>query len=532
MTLSIDRRTLLRTALLGAATASIFPLAIPAAQAADTRRLRVVSRTLDIDGRAAKVFGLIGPDERPGLSFDAGATFDVALENQLGEPTLIHWHGLTPPWVQDGVPDMPAPLLGPGETRAYAFPVGAGGTHWMHAHTLQEQNLLAAPLIVRRPDERAADEQEVVVLLHDFAFRTAEEILADLRKPGAGMAHGAMGQGTMDHGGMNHAGMAGHSMASHAMSGHAMAGHDMAGHGAPGQAGPGQAGSGHAGSGHAMAGSATSGAMAMDLNDIDYDAYLANDRTLGDPQVTRVERGARVRLRIINGATSTAFTIDTGALDAVAVAVDGQPVAPLPGRRFGLTMGQRIDLRLAIPKEGGAFPILALREGAVERTGIVLATPGAAVKRVAATGTVKGPVLDLTQEAALKPIAPLAARRPDRRFTVDLTGTMAGYAWSMALAGTTEAALHVRKGERVEITMRNASMMAHPMHLHGHHFQVVAIDGKPVAGAVRDTLLVPPMRSVTVAVDAENPGKWAFHCHHLYHMATGMMGALVYDDLG
>ena len=516
MTLSIDRRTLLRTALLGAA-ATALPMAIPPARAAETRKLRVVSRSLDIDGRAAKVFGLIGPDERPGLSFDAGARFDVALDNQLGEPTLIHWHGLTPPWAQDGVPAMPAPLLGPGETRAYAFPVGAGGTHWMHAHTLQEQNLLAAPLIVRRPDERAADEQEVVVLLHDFAFRTAEEILADLRKPGAGMAHGAMGQGAMDHGDMNHAGMAGHSM-----SGHAMAGHDMAGHGAPGLAGSGQAGSAHT----------MSGPMAMDLNDIDYDAYLANDRTLGDPDVTRVERGAPVRLRIINGATSTAFTIDTGALDATAVAVDGQPVAPLPGRRFGLTMGQRIDLRLVIPKAGGAFPILALREGAIERTGIVLATAGAEVKRVPASGTVKGPVLDLVQETALKPLAPFAARQPDRRFVVDLTGTMAGYSWSMALAGTTAAALSVRKGDRVEITVRNASMMAHPMHLHGHHFQVVAIDGKPVAGAVRDTVLVPPMRSVTVAVDADNPGKWAFHCHHLYHMATGMMGAFVYEDVG
>ena len=57
------------------------------------------------------------------------------------EPTLIHWHGLTPPWEQDGVPDLPFGLLDAGETRSFRFPVGPGGTHWMHAHTLQEQNL-------------------------------------------------------------------------------------------------------------------------------------------------------------------------------------------------------------------------------------------------------------------------------------------------------------------------------------------------------------------------------------------------------
>ena len=76
----------------------------------------------------------------------------------------------------------------------------------------------------------------------------------------------------------------------------------------------------------------------------------------------------------------------------------------------------------------------------------------------------------------------------------------------------------------------NGSMMAHPMHLHGHHFQVVAINGNRFSGAVRDTVLVPPMQSVTIAVDAENPGKWAFHCHHLYHMVSGMMAFLEYEE--
>ncbi len=68
---------------------------------------------------------------------------------------MIHWHGLTPPSEFDGVPDLPMPLLAAGEQRGYRFPIGPGGTHWMHAHTLQEQAMLAAPLIVRRAVEQS-----------------------------------------------------------------------------------------------------------------------------------------------------------------------------------------------------------------------------------------------------------------------------------------------------------------------------------------------------------------------------------------
>ena len=66
-------------------------------------------------------------------------------------------------------------------------------------------------------------------------------------------------------------------------------------------------------------------------------------------------------------------------------------------------------------------------------------------------------------------------------------------------------------------------MMAHPMHLHGHAFQVIAIDGRQIDGAVRDTVLVMPMSRVRIAFDADNPGRWPFHCHNLYHVATGIM---------
>jgi FtsP/CotA-like multicopper oxidase with cupredoxin domain len=75
----------------------------------------------------------------------------------------------------------------------------------------------------------------------------------------------------------------------------------------------------------------------------------------------------------------------------------------------------------------------------------------------------------------------------------------------------------------------NHSTMSHPMYLHGHHFQVVAVNTKTIRGAVRDAVLVPAnMGSITVAFDAGNPGNWALHCHHLYHMAGGMMTSVEY----
>lgn len=152
-------------------------------------RLAAQTRTLDIDGRAATIFGLAGPGGQ-GLIINPGQRFKVDLTNDLDIPTLIHWHGQIPPNVQDGVPDMPLPLLAPGETRSYDFSPQPG-THWMHSHVpMQEMQLLAAPLIVRRSEDMAADRQEVVLFLHDFSFKTPEEVMAEILE-GHGGGHGA-----------------------------------------------------------------------------------------------------------------------------------------------------------------------------------------------------------------------------------------------------------------------------------------------------------------------------------------------------
>ena len=127
-------------------------------------------------------------------------------------------------------------------------------------------------------------------------------------------------------------------------------------------------------------------------------------------------------------------------------------------------------------------------------------------------------------------MAPLTERIADRSIVLDLTGSHAGYDWGLnEKAFNPKDPLYVAAGERVEVILRNRTAMPHPIHLHGHHFQVVAIDGKRFSGAVRDTVLVPSRRSITIAFNADNPGHWAFHCHQLYHMAAGMMTSVRYE---
>lgn len=463
------------------------------AQQAPSLGLSAASRTLDINGRAATVFGLAGP-EGQGLTLDPGQHFRVDLTNELEVPTIVHWHGQIPPNVQDGVPDMPQPLLTPGETRSFDF-APLPGTHWMHSHVpMQEMQLLAAPLIVRRPEDVAADRQEAVLFLHDFSFKAPEEVMEEILR-GHGGKHGngdADATPGMDHSGMDHGAGAMGDMSDN-MGSMDMSAMDMS---------------------------------AMDLNDYDWDAYLANDRTLSDPEIVQVEKGGRVRLRIINGASATVFWIDTGAVEGRLVAVDGHEVQPVAGSRFGVAMGQRLDIEIDLPNEGGAWPVLARREGARERTGIVLATSGAAVKKISSLAETEAPAfdIDLGQEARLRAIDTLPAREADRTHMVMLGGSMQPYVWT--IDGATwgrHRPIQATSGQRVELMFHNMSMMGHPMHLHGHAFQVVGINNRRFAGARRDTVYVPPMSMVTVALDAGEAANWMLHCHHMPHLESGMM---------
>ena len=548
----LSRREVLTSSAAGCALALAPTLLLPArsALAEGHRVITAVRRTIEVKGRSAAVFGIEGAGGARGLVMTAGERFRVRVENRLGEPTSLHWHGLTPPWQQDGVAGISQEPIPDGGGHDYDFVVARPGTNWMHSHFgLQEQRLLAAPLIVRDPAEAGADIQEVVVLFHDFSFRDPQEILAGLKgggtahgggaAPAGGMAHGGMTQGGMTQGGavaaggqgasgmagMDHRGMAGMGggMNHGAMSG-AAGGRPAAGMDHGGMAMGGAAASGHSGHGAAPAG------MAVHLQDVAYDALLANDRTLDDPEVIAVEGSGRVRLRLINGAASTNLWVDLGPLQGRLVAVDGMPVQPLSGSRFELAVAQRLDILLDLPRQAAAWPVLAVQEGGRLRGGIVLAAPGARVEKLGDQAGEAYPAVGAGLEQRLRAAHPLAEKAVTRRHDMVL-GESAGYVWTLdgAVYGQ-DRPLAMRAGDRFELTFVNRTGMSHPMHLHGHHFQVVAVDGRRFQGALRDTVLVPGgMGSVTVAFDADNAGKWGLHCHHLYHMAGGMMTSMAYE---
>ncbi len=432
--------------------------------------LQLQRRNIEVNGKPASVFGIRQPDGTYGISTEVGKPFRVRVVNQIDQPSLIHWHGLAPPWQQDGVPSVSGPPIPAGGSADYDFPLSFGGTFWMHSHQgLQEQSLMLAPLIIH--DERAQSDQEIVMMLNDFSFTPPQQIFENLKK-----------SGSMPN-------MAGRAMRT-----------------------------------ARLTGMAELSPAVPDLNDVKYDAFLANDRTLADPQVVSVEPGGKVLLRVINASSMSNYHVDLGRLDGTLIAVDGLRTAAVRGRRFPIAAAQRLDLRLKIPRATMAYPVVAILEGERHQTGIVLATGGATIARVPELADDASPPLTLALEWRLRAKKPLKQHKPDRVYTLNLTGEMAHYIWSIndIVWSPDVPPLEIAEGERVQLNLVNRTPMPHPMHLHGHPFQVVEIDGARFSGALRDTVLVPPGRRITVAFDANNPGLWAFHCHLLYHLEAGM----------
>jgi FtsP/CotA-like multicopper oxidase with cupredoxin domain len=453
------------------------------AQSSPATKLQATKRTIAIDGKSATVMGILQPDGKQGMEAIVNSPFRVVLENKLTVPTAIHWHGLHPPNNQDGVPGVTQPVIRPDASSLYDFPLIPGGTHWMHSHQgLQEAYLLSAPLIVHEKADQSADEQQVIIFLGDFTFTSPKEVYAELRAGNKTMAGVSNRKSEMNS-----------KMASPAMT-----------------------------------------MSKPDANDVNYDAYLANDRTLNDPDVVRVERSGRLRLRIINGSSGTNYFIDLGALSGELIATDGMAVKPLRASRFPLAIAQRIDVRVQLPPSAGAFPILAFREAAPEQTGIILASAGASIQKLPVKAAPAG-FLTLGQERQMSAVSPLSVKAPDQTFELRLQGNMAKYDWmindvifDVNNPGKEKAPIRVKSGQRIALKFVNETPMSHPMHLHGHAFQVTEINGQPLQGAVRDTILVPGNQQVTVAFNANNPGLWFVHCHILWHLEAGMATLVEY----
>jgi FtsP/CotA-like multicopper oxidase with cupredoxin domain len=470
-------------------------------------RLFVKEVPLKVLGKELSVIAIEQADGTQGYSPEKADGFHVEVVNHLKVPTSIHWHGLVLPNFMDGVPFVTQNPIPPGKSFRYDFPLKQSGTYWMHSHYgLQEQVYNSAPLIIWTPEERAKADRQVVVMFSDFSFTPAEQVLKGLKR------------------GMQSTGM---KESSPAKKMEATASGKMSG---------------------TMGGSAPSEVVAQKWDDqkqrlvrttvqapeaeidVKYDALIANRRTLDDPEIISVNAGESVSLRLIAASSNQNFYVDTGGLEAELLAVDGKAVQPIKGNFFQLGVAQRLDLRVTIPKERGAYPIIAQGEGTKLLCGVVLTAKGATAPKLSRTASISTAALDNTQEKKLRALKPLSDRSIDRTLPAALGGDMATYVWTInGAAYPNKKSLDIQSGERVGIAFTNSTNMGHPMHLHGHDFQVVEIDGEKVSGALRDTLMVPPRSKMTVAFDADNAGVWPMHCHLLYHLDTGMFTVVKYE---
>jgi FtsP/CotA-like multicopper oxidase with cupredoxin domain len=466
------------------------------------------SRVATVDLGGVSVDTWVYGESVPGplIRATAGDLLRVTVDNGLPAETSVHWHGVALRNDMDGVPGMTQKPIGPGGRFLYEFTAPDPGTYFYHPHSgVQLDRGLYGVLVVEDPAEPGEHDLEWVVVLDDWVDgtgRTPDDVLAGLRAGGAsnGMGHGGMGgMGGMGHGsmGMDGMGMDGMGMDGMGMDGMGM---DM----------------GMGGAGEALTSPLLGGA-----GDVVYPHYLLNGRVPASPTSLRGRAGQRVRLRIVNAGSDTAFRVALGGHRLTVTHTDGFPVQPFEGDALLVGMGERYDVRVAL--EDGVFPLVAAAEGKQGQAMAVVRTAGGTPPPAFARPAELDGRVVTAMDLLVTPEARLADRRVERTHDLLLSGSLASYRWTLNGKAFPDAdPLDVGQGERVRLLFRNMSMMFHPMHVHGHTF---ALRG---TGVRKDTVIVRPMQAVAVDLDADNPGQWATHCHNIYHAEAGMMTTLSY----
>jgi len=431
-------------------------------------------------GISARTWSFSGRLPGEALRISAGDTLAATLSNRLPDRTTtsIHWHGIALRNDMDGVPPVTQAAVRAGRDFTYRFVADAPGTHFFHPHVgVQLDRGLYAPLIVEDPREPLAYDEEWVVVLDDWldgVTGTPDEVFAELRQGMGGMEMG----------------------------------HGMGGMG-----------------GKFTLMNARSPLLGGDAGDVRYPHHLVNGRVPADPAVFRGKPGQRVRLRLINAGGDTAYRVAVGGHTLTITHTDGFPVRHQQVEALLIGMGERYDVLVTL--DDGVFPLVALAEGkdatgmAVIRTGSG-GTPPASVR----PAELDGMLVAAARLSAADDVRP-ASKRTDRVHRVELTGSMMGYDWAVNgrrfdMDDPTAHAITVEQGQRVRLDFVNTTTMWHPMHLHGHTYQLGS------GGPRKDTTIVLPKKTVSVFFDADNPGQWMLHCHNAYHGEAGMMTLVAY----
>jgi FtsP/CotA-like multicopper oxidase with cupredoxin domain len=439
-----------------------------------TAALTAQQGVVDLGGTnaAALVYGSGVPT--PPIRANVGDELAVTVANRLSHPTSVHWHGISLRNDMDGATPASAEIDA-GHDFTYRFSVPHPGTYWAHPHTgLDADYGLYLPVIVDDPTEQGGYDAEWIVMLDDWTAgvgKTPQELYDDLH-------HNMPAMDNM-----------------------------------PGM------------SGMAMSGVGTSPLLGGDAGDISYPYYLINGRIPAAPTTFTAKPGQRIRIRFINAGSDTAFRVALAGHSMTVTHTDGYPVVPTEVDALLMGMGERYDV--IVTAADGVFPLVAMAEGKNAVARALLSTgagtapdpgfqPAELTKRVG--------IVDLFSAA---PPVDLGPAKADVNLSAVLAGDMMNYNWTInGQPFASRTPLQIRQGQRAVLTFNNTTTMWHPMHLHGHTFQMIKPDGSP--GARKDTAIVLPKQQVSIALIADNPGIWMLHCHNTYHQEAGMMTSLNY----
>ena len=450
----------------------------PAVEVRDRKRRRPGAGLVKTTVTASPVKAVVGGREvatwafgdRPGaggIRAKVGDLIEATFVNKLSSANTLHWHGIALRNDMDGVHGLTQSVVDPGSKFTYRFTAPDAGTYWFHPHMgLELDKGLYAPLIIEDPNDPVDVDVDATLMLDDWLDgygRTQEQVLAELKSGG------------------------GHS------------GHNMKGMGA-------------------MMGGSGSG-----LNgDVAYPLHVINGRGPNERDTVTAKAGQRVRIRLINAGSDTAYRVAVADHKLTVTHADGFPVKPVEVDTVLLGMGERYDV--VVTAKSGAFAIVAVPEGKTDPAGeaVLRTTPSA---KSPAPGSrpsaLDGRTLS-SNDLQTADAARLADRKPTRTATIALTAKMSGYSHGINGRSFPDSApIAIRQGERLRLRIMNDTMMFHPIHLHGHTFQVVGSSRK-------DTVNVPSMSAVEVDIEADNPGQWMLHCHNTYHLESGMATVLSY----
>jgi len=561
----IRRRFLQGAAAAGALSLLPFPLRRAVAAPSHTPvlsgtefQLEIGPVPMNVTGRPITATGINGQIPAPILRWREGDTVTLAVTNRLSEPSSIHWHGVRTPAPMDGVPGLSFRGIPPGETFVYRFPVHQSGTYWYHSHSgFQEQTGVYGPIvIVPKGGYAQAFDRDYVVMLSDWTDESPDTIVSNLKFQSNYYNYGQRTLGTFAEDAQRQ-GLAA-TVADRLEWGKMRMSPtdilDVSGatytyllNGQP----PGRNWTALFRPGERVRLRFINGSS-MSIFDVRIDGLPmtfvqadGNDVAPVTVDEFRISVAETYDV-IVQPASDRAYTIFAQAEDRTGYARGtlapragmAAPIPPMDPR----PLRTMTDMGMGGMQHGSMAgmdhsAMAGTNHGAMAGMSGVEMSPdasklqgGVGVDNVAEMPTERldhagegfppgRRVLSYADLRALRPGSD--PRPPSREITLHLTGNMERFIWGFDGKKYSEAEpIILQRGERVRFVLINDSMMEHPIHLHGLWSELD--NGHGAYRPYKHTINVKPGEKLSYLVTADEPGRWAYHCHLLYHMEMGM----------